>query len=47
MKKYLGIIGWFLFFLALVLLVDMHGWGAWWLGILAGFGVGIMTIFDQ
>ena len=45
MKKYLSIIGWFLFFLALVLLVDMYGRGAWWLGILAGFGVGIMTYF--
>lgn len=47
MKKYLSIIGWLLYFLALILLKYMYGWGAWWLGILAGFGIGIMTVFNQ
>lgn len=47
MKKYLSFIGWLLFFLALVWLIYLYGWGAWGLGILSGFGIGVMTVFNQ
>lgn len=47
MKNYLNYIGWIIYLLALYLLVNIYGLGAFGIGALLGFGIVFINNFGR